>query len=235
MDWRVLFAGLALALVAGLITGLVPALRLAHGDPQHDLKAGGAATTANRHMLRSRRILIGVQAALSTLLLVASGLLGLSFYQLMTRPAGFTAEHALAAEVVLNAYSDAQRDHIERELPAALETIPGVTSAGLTTHLPLQGETWIDVAGVPGRDTAADQPYVNIRFISPGYFATIGIRLLAGRDLAESDRPPAPSGDQTAGPSTATAVILSQAAARQLWPRANPGIWWDGRSRIMTG
>ena len=224
MDWRVLATGLALALLAGLVTGMVPALRLAHGDPQEDLKAGGAATTANRHMLRSRQILIGVQAALSTLLLVATGLLGLSFYQLMTRPAGFVAEHALAADVVINTYKDDQREQILRALPAALDAIPGVTSAGLTTHLPLQGEIWIDSAGVPGKVyTAADQPYVNVRFISPGYFATVGIPLLAGRDLAESDRPAGwPPKDEAAAKGMPGSVIISKTTARQLWPGVDP-------------
>ena len=224
MDWRVLAFGVALALAAGLVTGLVPALRLGHGHPQADLKGGGAATTAGHASLRSRRILIGVQAALSTLLLVVTGLLGVSFFQLMTRPAGFTAEHALTAKVIINAYTDQQRDHILRELPAAVEAIPGVTRAAFTSHLPLQGETWIDDAGVPGRVyTTAEQPHVNVRFVSPGYFETVGIPLLAGRGLAESDRPAGwPPKDRAAEAAMPGAVVLSRAAAQLLWPGVDP-------------
>ena len=188
-------------------------------------------------MLRSRQILIGVQAALSTLLLVATGLLGLSFYQLMTRPAGFTAEHALAANVVINTYTDAQRDRILRELPAAVETIPGVTAAGLTSHLPLEGEIWINSAGVPGKVyTTAEQPYVNVRFITPGYFAAVGIPLVAGRDLAERDRPAGwPPKDDAARTSMPGSVIISQTTARQLWPGVAPRDLVGRRSRTATG
>ncbi|MDE3155267.1 MAG: ABC transporter permease [Acidobacteriota bacterium] len=224
MDWRVLAFGVGLALVAGLVTGLVPALRLGLGDPQAALKGGGAATTADHTSLRSRRVLIGVQAALSTLLLVATGLLGLSFYQLMTRPTGFSTEHALTAKVIVNAYTDPQRDHILRDLPAALEAIPGVTRAAFTSHLPLQGETWIDYAGVPGKVyTKAEQPSVNVRFISPGYFPAVGIPLLAGRGLRESDRPAGwPPKDQDARAAMPGAVVLSRAAAHLLWPGVDP-------------
>src|SRR5262249_42173861 len=153
-------------------------------------KAGASSVTADRASLRSRKVLIGVQAALSTLLLSAAGLLGLSFYHLVTRPTGFSAERAIAADIVLNPYTDMQRDRVLGQLPSAVARIRGVTAVGLTSHLPLEGETWIDGAGVPGRTyMPAERPRVNVRFVSPGYFVAIGIPLLAGRDLAERDRP----------------------------------------------
>jgi len=110
----VLGLGVLLAVFAGLISGVVPALRLRGSDPQAYLKTGGSATTADRGSLRSRQALIVLQAALSVLLLSAAGLLGVSFYRLLTLPTGFRAGHAMAAEVVLNTYSDAQRDQILR-------------------------------------------------------------------------------------------------------------------------
>lgn len=224
MDWRVLAFGVALALLAGLTTGIVPALRLGRGNPQVSLKAGGSATTADHASLRSRQALIGLQAALCTMLLAAAGLLGLSFYRLATLPTGFTAQHALAADVVLNTYTDAQREAILRQLPAAAVAIPGVTAAGFTSHLPLEGETWIDSAAVPGKVyTAAEQPFVNVRFISPGYFVAVGIPLLAGRDLAERDRPAGwPPKNEAAEAAMSEAVVISRAAARLLWPGVNP-------------
>ena len=220
MDWRVLGFGLLLSILAGLLTGVVPALRLSHADPQAYLKTGGAATTSDRASLRSRQGLIALQAALSTLLLAIAGLLGGSFYRLITLPTGFASDHAMAAEIVLNPYPVARRDSILRQIPSAVMAIPGVSAAAFTSHLPLEGETWIDSAGVPGRIySAAEQPAVNVRFLSPGYFAAIGIPLLAGRDLAESDRPagwpPKTDAEDARMPSV---VVISRAAAELLWP-----------------
>ncbi|MGH9474783.1 MAG: ADOP family duplicated permease [Terriglobales bacterium] len=209
LDWRVLLFGLALSVLAGLITGLVPALRLSRADPQSYLKASGAATTADRSSLRSRQGLIALQAALSTLLLAGAGLLGLSFYKLIHQPTGFSAQHAVAADVVLTAYNDTQRFRIFQRLGTVAAAIPGVTASGETSHLPLRGETWIDDASVPGRTYApGQQPSINVRFVSPGYFAAVGIPLLRGRDFTASDN--ANSHPQP--------VILARATAVLLWP-----------------
>lgn len=211
LDWRVLAFGLALALAAGVLTGLIPAFRLARMDPQGALKEASGSTTADPGSLRSRRALIALQAALSTLLLTAAGLLGLSFYRLLSQPTGFRAAHAVTADVELGAlYSDAQRISILQQLPAAVSNIAGITSAGFTSHLPLQGETWINDAKVPGKTyTEANQPSVNVRFISPGYLAAIGIPMLAGREYSETDRKHA-------------ALVISAASARLLWPDRDP-------------
>ncbi|MGN6593941.1 MAG: ADOP family duplicated permease [Terriglobales bacterium] len=208
LDARVLGFGLLLSLAAGLLTGLVPAWRLSRADPQEQLKASGAATTADRSSLRSRYVLIGLQAALSTVLLAAAGLLGLSFYKLVSQQAGVQYEHAMAAEVVLNAYKEDQRVQLMGQLPAAAAAIPGVRSAALTSLLPLQGETWIDSASVPGKTyPATGSPSVNVRFITPNYFATMDIPLLGGRDFTAADQQLKPM-----------PVILSRAAVVALWP-----------------
>jgi putative ABC transport system permease protein len=224
MDWRVLAFGLLLAVGAGLFTGVVPALRLSRSDPQGSLKAGASAVTADRASLRSRKVLIGVQAALSTLLLSTAGLVGLSFYHLVTRPTGFSAERALAADIVLNPYTDVQRDRLLSQLPSVVARIPGMTAVGLTSHLPLEGETWIDGAGVPGRTyPPAERPRVNVRFVSPGYFAAIGIPVLAGRDLAERDRPAGwPPKSEAEQKNMPGAVVISRTTARVLWPGDDP-------------
>ncbi|MGH9484519.1 MAG: FtsX-like permease family protein, partial [Terriglobales bacterium] len=210
MDWRVLAFGFALAIVAGVVTGLVPALRLSSADPQSYLKASGAATTADKSSLRSRQSLIAVQAGLSTILLAAAGLLGVSFYKLIHQPTGFNTTHAVAADVVLAAYSAPQREQIFQRLPSAAAAIPGVAAAAETSHLPLSGTTWIDSVAVPGKTYAPGaQPSVNVRFISPGYFAAAGIPLLRGRDLTQADSNPKLK---------VQPVILSRAAAIALWP-----------------
>ncbi len=224
MDWRVLAVGLLLSAGAGILTGLVPALRVGRGDPQQALQTGGRAGSAGPASVRSRQALIGVQAALTTLLIAVAGLLGASLYQLMNKPTGFSDEHAVEARVVLGNYSDAERDRILQALPAAIEAIPGVRTAGMTSHLPLQGETWIDGAGIPGKQyPPAQQPSVNVRFIGGDYFATMQIPLVAGRDFSEADRPASwPPANQDAERQMHESVIISAATARLIWPGRDP-------------
>ena len=223
-DWRVLAVGLALSAAAGLLTGLVPALRAGRGDPQESLKAGSGATTAGPAGVRSRQGLIGLQAGLTTLLVAVAGLLGFSLYKLMTKPVGFSTEQAALARVVINSYGAADRDRILQEVTAAATAIPGVRAAGLTSHLPLEGETWIDGAGVPGKAyPPAQQPTVNVRFVGGEYFSAMRIPLLAGRNFEESDRPAGwPPASQAAEAKMHEAVIISAATARLLWPGRDP-------------
>ena len=206
IDWRVLIFGLALSLAAGFLTGLVPALRLARLDPQTALRYAIATASSGFESTRSRQALIAVQAALSTLLLTAVGLLGLSLYNLVSQPIGFVAQGAAQAEVSLINYSDGERSAILRQLPEAALALPGVTHAGFTTQLPLTGERGIDRFTVPGKlYTDSGGPQMTRGAISPGYLGALGVPLLAGRDLRESD-------------SNQSAIVISAAAARALWP-----------------
>jgi predicted permease len=222
-NWHVFAFGFAVSLTTGLVTGLVLALRLRRADPHEFLKATAAATTADLGSLRSRQVLIGVQAALSTVLLVVAALLGISFSRLLAQPTGFDASHAVAADVMLGAYvTEDARDALLRQLSGAVGALPGVTAAGFTSQLPLRGEAWIDSIDVPGRNaSAAEQPHVNVRFVSPGYFTAIGIPLTAGRDISERDRPsgPPPTSAATEPPGI---IVLSRATAQMLWPGTQP-------------
>ena len=243
VDWRVLAVGLSLSAVAGLLTGLLPALRAGRGDPQDSLKAGSAATTAGPASVRSRQGLIGLQSALTTLLVAVAGLLGVSLYRLMTKPTGFSSEHAVEAQVVTWSYQREQCDRIMQQLPAAVAAIPGVRAVGLTSHLPLEGETWIDGAGVPGkRYPPAQAPTVNVRFIGGDYFSAMGIPLVAGRNFLESDRPAGwPPKTYAEEAKLHEAVIISAATARMLWPGRDPQtlvgepILLNGRTPTIVG
>jgi predicted permease len=241
LDWRVLAFGLVLSVLAGLLTGMIPALRMDRSDPQSVLKAAGGAATADRSSLRSRQSLIALQAALSTLLLAATALIGLSFYHLVSQDVGFVPQHALAASVALNAYHDGQREAILRGLPDAARAVSGVTDAAVTSWLPLDGEIWVDSLGAPGLTwPAAQRPMTNVRFVGPGYFRAVGVPLLAGRDLAESDRPanwpPKSAADES---SMHEVVVVSLTAVHLLWPGISPeqalgrAILFNGKSTPM--
>lgn len=205
VDWRVFVFGLALSLLAGLLTGLVPAMRLGRLDPQTALRYATPSWTSFEGT-RSRQALIAVQAAISTLLLTAVGLLGLSFYRLISEPTGFVAQHAVEAEVSLIDYSNDQRSAILRQLPVTARALPGVSEAGFSTQLPLTGERGMDRFAVPGKVyTDAGGPQLTVSAISPGYLGALGVPVLAGRDFSESDR-------------NQNAIVISAAAVRALWP-----------------
>jgi predicted permease len=206
IDWRVLVFGLAISLLSGFLTGLVPALRLGRLDPQTALRYATAKASSGFESTRSRQALIAVQAALSTLLLTAVGLLGLSFYRLISEPIGFVAQDAVQTEVSLINYSNDQRLAILRQLPATALAVPGVSQAGFTTQLPLTGERGMNRFAVPGKVYPdAGGPQMTLSGISPGYLSALGVPLLAGRDLSESDR-------------NQNAIVISAAAVRALWP-----------------
>jgi putative ABC transport system permease protein len=206
IEWRVLVFGLALSLVAGFLTGLVPALRLGRLDPQTALRHASATASSGFESTRSRQALIALQAALATLLLTAVGLLGLSFNKLVSEPIGFVAQDAVQAEVSLISYSNDQRLAILRQLPATALALPGVSQAGFTTQLPLTGERGLQHFAVPGKlYTDAGGPQITVSGISPGYLGALGVTLLEGRDLRESDR-------------NQNAIVISAAAVRALWP-----------------
>lgn len=224
IDWRVLAVGLTLSAAAGLLTALIPALRVARSDPQDSLKAGSRSATAGPASVRTRQGLIGVQAALTTVLIAVAGLLGYSLYRLMSRPAGFASDHAVLARVVIGSYDNTHRDQILQQVTTAVAAIPGVQSVGLTTHLPLQGETWINTVGIPGKPYPPGQtPSVNVRFVGGDYFSAMQIPLLAGRNLREGDRPPDwPPKDDSTEMRMHQAVIISAATARLIWPGRDP-------------
>jgi predicted permease len=158
-------------------------------------------------------MLVGFESGLSALLLIAAGLMIGSFVRLLNVDKGFDADRLIAAEVNLpaNTYGDAkQREPYYRQLMAKLQAIPGVVSAGLVSHLPLEGEDWVDVIQKAGENRPlAELPPTNYRFCSPDYFRAMGIPLVAGTTFTEADR-------------KRNLAVISEEAARVTWPGENP-------------
>ncbi|HXR97278.1 MAG TPA: ADOP family duplicated permease [Terriglobales bacterium] len=203
LDVMVFSFSLAIAVLAGLGCGLVPAMWLWRSDPQAHLKASRASDRAS---LRARSTVIAVEVGLCAVLLATVGLLGMSLYRLLQVPVGFSSERTASTVLHLGAATPQLRLQHLQQVATAAATLPGVSAATLTTHLPLQGETWVDGASVPGKAYANNQnPEVNVRFVAPGYFDTMRMPLLAGRDLSWSDPP-----DRN--------IVVSETALRTLWP-----------------
>ncbi len=204
LDRRALAFALALALATGVVTSLAAALKAARTDPATAFRA---AAGEGGGKLASRSALVVAQVVLSTLLLAGAGLLGRSLGAALAVDPGFDAERVLLTTIALPRQgSPASRADLYRQLQDQAAALPGITAAGITWLPPLWGtrETKVSVSG-----DAREAREISYNVVGPGYFETLGIPLVAGRELAHSDRAGAP-----------LAVVVSAALAEALWPGA---------------
>jgi len=206
----ILGAGVGLSLVAGLLAGIYPSLRSAGGSLTEALKTGHRIGGDGGSGFRGG--LVVAQVALSVILLAGSGLLVRSLMNLQTLDPGFDSENLLTAQVWLprGAYSDAEsRIQYASALHEELQAIPGVESIGLSSHLPIgdRGNTWRTYH--PEREEEKVRTF--LRLIFPGYMETLGIPIVSGRGILDSDRR-----------GSGTVAVLSQTAADRLFPGENP-------------
>lgn len=216
IDLPVLGFALALSLASGALLGLYPAFQAARTGVAGALKEGGRGNTASREQNRFRSLLLGGQVALSLLLLVGAGLLLTSFVRLSRQPAGFDPRHLFTAAINLppSHYPDAQREYdFANRFAEELRRTPGVKAAALSAELPLTGNnSRTPYAPADGAVPALNlRPFGLARSVSPGYLATLGVPLLAGRDFGVRDRADA-----------ASVTIISAATAKKLFPGEDP-------------
>jgi putative ABC transport system permease protein len=213
LDVRALLFAAILAVVTGAVFGILPAWRIARVELNDVLKAEGRSATENRNTRKLRESLIGLEVALSTVLLMLAGLLTASLMHLLRVDSGFTAEQVLAADLQLppqNYASPAARQRLYDSVLAGVRAIPGVTSAGWISLLPLRGQASVSSITLPGEQrTGGESPLANYRVVSPGYFETMRIPLIEGRDFAEQDR-------------TRSVAVLSESLAKRFWPGRSP-------------
>jgi len=212
VDTTALGFTLLAAILTGLIFGLVPALQIPSLTLHNALKDTSRGSTAARGHAWIRSLLVVSEIAFACVLLVGAGLLIRSFLQVLDVNLGFHPEMAVAVRVdpsqqyktqaQVNAYFD--------EVLRRARDIRGVAAAGLTDALPLgRNRSW--GAGVKGH-TYKDGEYPDafVRLVSDGYIRSMGIPLIAGRDLDERDTP-----------STDQVVLINQTMARKLFPGEN--------------
>jgi predicted permease len=190
MNWTVLAASIAVAVIASLAASLYPALRLSGVDPNRSLKAGGAAGT-QRAQTRLRSSFVIGQVALTLVLLVVSGLLIRVVTRFLNTPLGFDPAHILSVKIGLSPARYQGRNMVlefYRPLEERISHLPGVQAAGFISLLPI--ESWgnnsdAHIAGQPAYPKNQEMLAEN-RFISPGYLDTMGIALHRGRRLSPS-------------------------------------------------
>jgi putative ABC transport system permease protein len=189
MDTRVLLFTLAVSLATSLVFGLAPAFGSSVANLTASLKEGGRGSGGGRHKL-VRNALVVAEVALSVILLTGAGLTVRSFLALRAQNLGYRPEHVLSMNVDYpdKRYPDGPKAHdLIRRLTADISALPGVTSAAFTSGVPLQ-DGWSRTYTIEGRPRELkDMPLVNHVVVVPGYFATLGIPLIEGRDFSEAD------------------------------------------------
>ena len=210
VDGRVLGFTLLVSVVTGVVFGVMPALKASNPNLNETLKEGGRRSTSSRS--GPRNVLVVAEIALSLVLLTGAGLLIKSFMRLQGVNAGFDPHNLLTMQLTLpkTQYPDTEgQNAFVQQTLRRVETLPGVKSAAATINLPLVG-TWGMGYKVIGHDNAPLQVADNAN-ITPGYFRTMGIPLLMGRDFSERDTGGGPK-----------VIIISEALARKHFSGQSP-------------
>jgi putative ABC transport system permease protein len=198
-----------------VLFGLAPALQLARQDFVESLKEGGSKIGGDRRGRSARSGLVVAEIAMSLIVLAACALMLQSYRRLQGIDLGFRPDHMLSFEISLPEARYARREQIagyfERAV-ASIQALPNVDASGVVSGQPMVDRA-VDLAsrdfsieGRPTEDAHANEN-ANFRIVSPGYFRTMGMRLLQGRELSVQDGPKAP-----------LTVVINESMVRAYWP-----------------
>ena len=214
LDWAVLAYALATSLGAGILFGLVPALRASREAPAETLKEGGRASSQGGSG-RVRRSLVVAEVALAVVMLCGAGVLLRSLLTLQAADLGFDPRSVLTARVspTRNDYDESRSIVFYAQLLERVRAIPGVLSAGAAGWLPVvdNGGMWGLLAEGQSYDRLPRGPVAVPQQATAGYFQAMGLRVIAGRGFTDADR--------ESGPYVG---IVSRSLAMLLWPNADP-------------
>jgi len=215
LDGRVFLFSLCISLVTGAIFGLAPAWHASKVNLSEALNAESrSGTAAGRH--RTHGLLVIAEVALAVILLSGAGLMLQSFMRLLAVDPGFKPQRVGAFDVGLNGvrYEDiARQRQFYREARERLVKVPGVRAAAAISNLPLGGVenlSFLFIEGTPP-PSAGNEPLAENRKITPGYFGTMGVSLLRGRDFTDKD-----------GPDQPNVCIVNESIARTFFSGADP-------------
>jgi len=224
INWIVLAFTLGTAVLVAVISSLAPALRSPHSQMMTALREGERSQAGGRLQKQLRAGLVTAEVALSLILLIGAGLLIRSFGELLRVDPGFQTQGRLVFSISASGYKPPQLKDLVESFGARATAIPQVVSTAAITGRPILG-------GNPGMGIVAKErpdafsaniPWAGWRLASPGYFRTLGVPLIAGRDFSASDEIAKP-----------WRVIISQRLAEMLWPGENPvgrhALLWKGQ------
>jgi putative ABC transport system permease protein len=213
VDSRVLGFTAGVAILTGLAFGLAPAWRGTRVNPQSAMKANARGVIEGSRFGLGKALVV-LQVALSLVLVVGAGLMLTTFFKLETVDAGFKPEHILLTGVDLRNghYPKERRPAVYREMLEHLRAIPGVLAVSDSDMTPISGSFWNEDLQIEGYTSKGqDDTLVYFNQVSDGYFETMGIQLVAGRDFNAHDTPESPK-----------VAIINQTAANRYFAGQNP-------------
>ena len=212
-DWRVFAYAFAVALLAGLIAGLAPALRASGGNLNVFLHEGARTLSPSGHRLR--KILVMSQVGGSVTLLIVAGLFLRSLLKVQRSDLGFDPQHTLniTMDPHLAGYDQDQSHHFVESVLERVRALPGVQSASLAATVPMGPYNMGDSVEAEGFASSPGQqaPSAGYNVVSPGYFETMHIPLLLGRDVRETDKQ-----------NSMRIAVINQAMAERFWHGKDP-------------
>lgn len=208
LDWRVLsFVG-SVAMLTCIAFALAPALRSSRANPSDALKSESRGTTADRGVISLQRLIIVTQVAISVTLLAGALLFVRSFRNLVTLNPGMR-ERGITVAFLGYWQSDLPRERwavFQRELLEEVQAVPGVQSAATTTRVPLDGGSWEHRLRAGSVEASS-----KFTWVSPDYFATMNIPIVAGRGFTNNDAAASPR-----------VAVVNQTFVRRFLPGTNP-------------
>ncbi|HEY6248578.1 MAG TPA: ABC transporter permease [Candidatus Angelobacter sp.] len=214
IDLRVLLFTTGIAILTGVLFGLVPALHVSKPDLTDTMREGGRTSTAGPGQNRLRSTLVVAETALGVMLVIVAGLLVRSFQRLSHANLGFNPTNLLTASFNLSEtrYTHDQADRFIGELFNRLRVLPGVVSAAATRPLPLFNDVHASTFDLVDRPAPKqNQPTAGFYLVAPGYFETMQIPLINGRTFDQRDRR-----------DSLPVMIITQEFARRYFPEENP-------------
>ena len=212
LDPLALLFTLALSLGAGVLCGIIPVFKFAAPQVMAELRAGGRTLSQSKETHRARNTLVVLQVSLAAILLISAGLMIRTFQALRNVQPGFTGSRELQTLAVFIPESQVKEPErvvrMQQEMLRRVSAIPGVSSAAFANSVPTDGNNSTDLLYAEDRPYAEGKlpPLRRFKFVAPGFFQTMGTRLLAGRDITWTDiydqRP---------------VVMVSGNMARELW------------------
>jgi len=210
-DARVLLFTLGVSLATGVVFGLAPAVQSSRPDLAVELKEKISAPAGSNRMFNLRNLLVAAQIALSLVALIGAGLFLRSLQHAQRIAPGFDAEHLAVMSFDLGAqgYTEERGRQFQQRVLERAASVPGVGSAALASTVPLFAGGFARTVFLEGQDTSDRRSgrLVQITVAGQRYLETLGIPLVRGRDLAETDQPNTPA-----------AVIVNETMAKRFWP-----------------
>ena len=210
-DMRVLMFTLAVSIATGVVFGLAPAIQASRPDLVVELKEKTSAPTGSNRLFSLRNVLVSAQVALSLVALVGAGLFLRSLQHAQQISPGFDADHlaVLSFDLGAQGYTEERGRQLQQRVLARAASVPGVQAASVGSTVPLFAGGFARTVFLEGQDTSDRRAgrLVQISVVGSHYLETIGIPLVRGRTLSETDQP-----------NTPIAVVINETMARKFWP-----------------